>query len=78
MAYYALGDGRAEPGADYLRHYYAFTGPFAERIARGLLTTPQAITQFIRGYADAGCDELVLFPTSHDLAQLELLADAVG
>ncbi len=28
----------------------------------GLLTTPQAVAQFLRGYADAGCDEIALFP----------------
>jgi alkanesulfonate monooxygenase SsuD/methylene tetrahydromethanopterin reductase-like flavin-dependent oxidoreductase (luciferase family) len=79
MGYFALGDEeRTEAGADYLRDYYAFTGPFAERIAQGLLTTPQAVIQFARGYAEAGCDELVLFPTSADLTQLERLADVVG
>ncbi len=60
-----------------MRDYYAFTGPFAEKIAAGLLTTPQAIAQFLRGYEDAGCDELVLFPTVPDLAQLEQLAQVL-
>lgn len=78
MAYFALGGSETGPGADYLRNYYAFAGPFAERIAQGLLTTPQAITQFIRGYADAGCDELILFPTSADVTQLERLAELLG
>ncbi|TME63113.1 MAG: LLM class flavin-dependent oxidoreductase, partial [Chloroflexi bacterium] len=57
------------------RDYYAFTGPFAERIAAGLLTSPQAIAQFMRGYEEAGCDELVLFPTVPDIAQLDQMAD---
>ncbi len=73
QGYFALGDDAAEAGVHYLKDYYAFTGPFAERIASGLLTTPQAISQFIRGYEEAGCDELVLFPTVPDLAQLEQL-----
>jgi alkanesulfonate monooxygenase SsuD/methylene tetrahydromethanopterin reductase-like flavin-dependent oxidoreductase (luciferase family) len=73
QGYFALGD--AEAGANYLRHYYAFTGPFAEKIAAGLLTTPQAILQFIRGYEEEGCDELVLFPTVASLDQLERLAE---
>jgi alkanesulfonate monooxygenase SsuD/methylene tetrahydromethanopterin reductase-like flavin-dependent oxidoreductase (luciferase family) len=78
MAYFALGgDAVAEAGRDYLRDYYAFTGPFAERIAHGLLTTPQSIVSFMRGYADAGCDELVLFPTSGEVEQLERLVDVV-
>ena len=73
QGYFALGDDAAGAGVHYLKDYYAFTGPFAERIASGLLTTPQAISQFIRAYEEAGCDELVLFPTVPDLAQLEQL-----
>lgn len=78
MGYYALGDEAAEAGVNYLRDYYAFTGPFAEKIAAGLLTTPQAIAQFRRGYADAGCDELVLFPTVPELSQLQRLAEVIA
>jgi alkanesulfonate monooxygenase SsuD/methylene tetrahydromethanopterin reductase-like flavin-dependent oxidoreductase (luciferase family) len=74
QGYFAFGEEAAEAGALYLRHYYAFTGPFAERIASGLLTTPQSLAGFIRGYAEAGCDELILFPTSNDISQLEQLA----
>jgi alkanesulfonate monooxygenase SsuD/methylene tetrahydromethanopterin reductase-like flavin-dependent oxidoreductase (luciferase family) len=76
QGYFALGDDAVnKAGYRYLKDYYAFTGPFAERIAAGLLTSPQAVAQFIRGYRDAGCDELVLFPTVPDLAQLDRLAE---
>jgi alkanesulfonate monooxygenase SsuD/methylene tetrahydromethanopterin reductase-like flavin-dependent oxidoreductase (luciferase family) len=76
QGYFALGDDAVKKaGYRYLKDYYAFTGPFAERIAAGLLTSPQAVTQFIRGYQDAGCDELVLFPTVPDLAQLDRLTE---
>jgi alkanesulfonate monooxygenase SsuD/methylene tetrahydromethanopterin reductase-like flavin-dependent oxidoreductase (luciferase family) len=78
MGYYALGEAEAVAGTNYLLDYYAFTGPFAERIAAGLLTTPHAILQFIRGYAEAGCDHLVLFPTTAHLDQLDRLADVLG
>lgn len=74
QGYFALGVDAAEAGMRYMKDYYAFTGPFAGKIAAGLLTTPQAIAQFIRGYEEEGCDELVLFPTVPDLAQLEQLA----
>lgn len=77
QGYFAFGDA-VEPGADYLRDYYAFTGPFAERIAEGLLTTPQAIIQFVRGYEEEGCDQLILFPAVADLDQLDRLADVIG
>lgn len=76
QSYFALGD--EERGAAYLRDYYAFTGPFAEKIAAANLTTPQAVIDQIRGYEEAGCDELVLLPTVPDVAQLERLADVLA
>ena len=79
QGYFALGDAATvEAGARYMRDYYAFTGPFVERIVEGLLTTPQAIAQFARGYADAGCDELALFPTTASIEQLDRLAEVVA
>jgi hypothetical protein len=76
QGYFALGGQDViDRGLCSLRSYYAFLGPFAERIAAGLLTTPHAIAQYARSYADAGCDELLLLPTVPDLDQLERLAD---
>lgn len=79
QGYYALGDEETiEAGRNYMRDYYAFTGPFAGRIAEAMLSTPQAVAQFVRGYQEAGCDELVLIPAVSRLAQLDRLADVVG
>ena len=79
QGYFALGDEDEIARAhEYMLDYYAFTGPFAERIAEGLLTTPQAIAQFVRGYAEAGCEELVLLPALSDLEQLDRLADVLS
>lgn len=78
QGYFALGDddlvGR---GRDYVHDYYSFTGPFAARIAEGMLATPQAIAQFVRGYAEAGCDELVLLPAVAEIDQLDRLRDVL-
>ena len=76
QGYFALGD--TERGAAYLRDYYAFTGPFAERIAAGNLTSARAVKDFVRGYEEAGCDQLVLLPTVADPAQLDRLADVLA
>ncbi len=76
QGYFALGD--ADRGAAYLRDYYAFTGPFAEKIAAGNLVSARAVKDFIRGYEEAGCDELVLLPTVADLDDLDRLAEAVA
>jgi hypothetical protein len=67
-----------EAGAAYLRDYYAFTGPFAEKIAAANLTSPQAVVDFVRGYEEAGCDDLVLLTTVAGISQLERLAEVVA
>ena len=76
QGYFTLGD--VERGNEYLRDYYAFTGPFAERIVAANLTNASAIKDFVRGYEEAGCDELVLFPTVSDVSELERLTEALA
>ena len=76
QSYVALSD--REAGEAYLRDYYAFTGPFAERIAAGLITDPKALAEHVAGYAEAGCDELVLLPGTSALAELEAISTAVS
>ncbi|MGH2515134.1 MAG: LLM class flavin-dependent oxidoreductase, partial [Ktedonobacterales bacterium] len=78
QGYFALGEEARDAGERYMRDYYAFTGPFVERIVAGMLTTPQQVASFLRGYAEAGCDDMVLFPAVADLAQLERLAEIVA
>lgn len=77
QGYFALGDESVERGRAYMRDYYAFTGPFADRIAEGMLATPQAVAQFVRGYAEAGCDHLVLLPAVADVEQVDRLREAL-
>ena len=76
QGYFSLGD--ADRGDEYLRDYYAFTGPFAEKIAAGQLTSARALKDYLRGYEEAGCDELVLFPTVPGIDELERLQEALA
>jgi alkanesulfonate monooxygenase SsuD/methylene tetrahydromethanopterin reductase-like flavin-dependent oxidoreductase (luciferase family) len=76
QGYFALGD--PERGCAYLRDYYAFTGPFADKIAAGNLTSARAVKDFVRGYEAEGCDELILFPTVADLNDLDRLAEVLA
>jgi hypothetical protein len=39
---------------------------------------PDAVQGYLSAYEGAGCDELVLFPSSGDPDQVDLLADAAG
>jgi alkanesulfonate monooxygenase SsuD/methylene tetrahydromethanopterin reductase-like flavin-dependent oxidoreductase (luciferase family) len=76
QGYFAFGD--PDRGCDYLRDYYAFTGPFADKIAAGNLTSARAVKDFVRGYEAEGCDELILFPAVADLDDLDRLAEVLS
>jgi alkanesulfonate monooxygenase SsuD/methylene tetrahydromethanopterin reductase-like flavin-dependent oxidoreductase (luciferase family) len=77
QGYFALGE-EVDKGRDYMRDYYGFTGPFAEKLAAGMLSTPQEITDFAKAYEEGGCDELSLLPAVADLDQLERLGEVIG
>ena len=78
LGYVSLGDDAETYARRYLLDYYGFTGDFAERIAASALTSPQQVADTVAGFADAGCDELVLFPCNPDIAQVSLIAKAAG
>jgi alkanesulfonate monooxygenase SsuD/methylene tetrahydromethanopterin reductase-like flavin-dependent oxidoreductase (luciferase family) len=78
LAYFALGE-RAEEAADsYLRDYYAFAGEYAGMIADSAAKDAATVKAYVQGFADAGCDELILFPCDPDPGQVDLLADAIA
>jgi alkanesulfonate monooxygenase SsuD/methylene tetrahydromethanopterin reductase-like flavin-dependent oxidoreductase (luciferase family) len=76
QGYFTFGD--VARGDAYLRDYYAFTGGFVERIVAENCTTPRAVKDFVRGYEEAGCDELILFSTTPEIDQLERLQEALA
>jgi alkanesulfonate monooxygenase SsuD/methylene tetrahydromethanopterin reductase-like flavin-dependent oxidoreductase (luciferase family) len=76
LAYYALGDGAEQAADSYLHDYYGFLGEVADMIASSAATDADTVKQYVQGFADAGCDELVLFPCSPDPEQVDLLAEA--
>jgi alkanesulfonate monooxygenase SsuD/methylene tetrahydromethanopterin reductase-like flavin-dependent oxidoreductase (luciferase family) len=78
LNYFALGPDAHEHAQRYLSDYYAFTGPWAERIAAGALTDEQAVRDALAQFEEAGCDELLLFPCNPDPAQVDALAAAIA
>jgi alkanesulfonate monooxygenase SsuD/methylene tetrahydromethanopterin reductase-like flavin-dependent oxidoreductase (luciferase family) len=79
LAYYSLGDRAEEDARAYLCDYYAWLGnEVAEMIVAGAAKDAEAVKQYVSTYEAAGCDELILFPSSSDPDQVDLLADAVG
>ncbi len=76
LAYASLGERGQEHARSYLGDYYSFGG-FADAVVAGALTTPDAVRGAVSAFQAAGCDELILFPCSADLQQVDLIAAAV-
>ncbi len=77
LAYVSLGDDGEGHARRYLTDYYGFLGDVAEQIVAGALTSRGAVQDAAAAFADAGCDELILFPCNADVAQVDLVAEAV-
>ncbi len=77
-AYAALGDDVAEEADRNVRSYYAFDPDTAEMLMQNLLRTPDDVRERRDALADAGVDELVLWPESSALDQVGRLAEAAG
>ena len=75
LGYYALGSDGPDAARRYLTDYYAFAGPYADQAAEAALTDPDAVRRTAGEFAEAGCDELILFPCSPDLDQVDRLAE---
>jgi alkanesulfonate monooxygenase SsuD/methylene tetrahydromethanopterin reductase-like flavin-dependent oxidoreductase (luciferase family) len=76
LGYFALGPNARAAADSYLHHYYSWLGPVADYIAGAALVTPEMVRGAIDAFADAGCDELILFPCDSAVDQVDLLADA--
>jgi alkanesulfonate monooxygenase SsuD/methylene tetrahydromethanopterin reductase-like flavin-dependent oxidoreductase (luciferase family) len=77
LCYFALGPDAANDIAHSMKRYYAFLGEYADHIASHVAATEDMARQYVEGFESAGCDELFMFPSSKDPAQVDLLADAV-
>lgn len=75
--YFGLGPDAAARAGAYIREYYAFAGPYAERIASGVPTTTEALKDTIKRFEEVGADELILWPCIADLDQVDRAAEVV-
>ena len=76
LAYFSLGEDAEAAANSYLKDYYAWLGEYADQIAGGAAKDADTIKGYQQGFAEAGCDELIWFPSSSDPTQVELLAEA--
>ncbi len=79
LTYFSLGEDAEQNASAYLGDYYGWLGDeVAAMIAAGAAKDAETVRQYIAGFDAAGCGELILFPSSSDPDQVDLLADAVG
>jgi len=78
LGYFALGERAEEAANAYLRDYYAFIGEYAGMLADGAAKDAATVRQYVDAFAEAGCDELMLFPCDPDPGQVDLLAEALS
>jgi alkanesulfonate monooxygenase SsuD/methylene tetrahydromethanopterin reductase-like flavin-dependent oxidoreductase (luciferase family) len=77
LVYFALGADARRNADSYLKRYYAFLGEFADQIAAGAAVNAEMVGGYVSGFAQNGCDELIFIPTTSQLDQIALLADAL-
>jgi hypothetical protein len=74
--YYALGPNAAR-GGDYIRDYYSYFGSAAVDLARSIPSSPEAVEGLIRGFGEAGADQVICWPTVAELDQVDRLDELV-
>jgi alkanesulfonate monooxygenase SsuD/methylene tetrahydromethanopterin reductase-like flavin-dependent oxidoreductase (luciferase family) len=77
LAYFGLGDRAREQASTYIKDYYGWLGEFADQIAAGAATSAEMVRGYVSAFEQAGCDELIICPTSSDPEQVSLLAEAI-
>ena len=78
MVYFALGDGAKEIAQKNFGDYYAFLGEYAQNVVDSAALDADTLKDHLKGFEEAGADEVLCFPASTDPGQVELLASAAG
>lgn len=79
LAYFALGPDARELADKNARDYYGFGGDeLVGIIAQSTVVDEGMVKGYIGAFEEAGADELILFPSSTDVEQVDLLAEARG
>ena len=76
LFYFALGDDAERMANDNLGHYYAFLGDYARQIIASAAKDADTVKQYIAAFEAAGADDVICFPASSDVGQVDRLAEA--
>lgn len=76
LAYFSLGDRAEEEARASVGHYYDWLGEYADMIVGSAAKDEETVRQYVGAFEEAGCDELIMFPSSADPEQVDRLAAA--
>ncbi len=78
LTYFALGDDGEQMAQRSLGDYYSFLGEHAQLVVQSAAKDADTVKQYLAGFEQAGADEVICFPVSADLSQVDRLAEAAG
>jgi hypothetical protein len=76
LFYFALGADAREKARRGVGDYYEFLGDYRDRVVESVAITPEMVSTYLAGFREAGADEVICFPSSTDLDDVERLAQA--
>jgi alkanesulfonate monooxygenase SsuD/methylene tetrahydromethanopterin reductase-like flavin-dependent oxidoreductase (luciferase family) len=76
LFYFVIGDNAEQLARQSLGDYYAFLGDYAQRIVDGAAKSAETIKQYLAAFEAAGADEVICFPASTEVDQVDRLAEA--
>jgi alkanesulfonate monooxygenase SsuD/methylene tetrahydromethanopterin reductase-like flavin-dependent oxidoreductase (luciferase family) len=77
LTYFSLDADPEHQARRTIHHYYAFAEDYAEIVVAGVAKGEDGVKERVRAFEEAGCDELIMFPSSSNPEQVDRLAAAV-
>ena len=76
LFYFALGSDATKKARTGVGDYYEFLGEYRDSVVESTATSEDMVKEYLRAFEDAGADEVICFPSSTDLDDVERLAAA--
>jgi alkanesulfonate monooxygenase SsuD/methylene tetrahydromethanopterin reductase-like flavin-dependent oxidoreductase (luciferase family) len=77
LNYFSLTDDPEADARATIGDYYSSAGHFADAAVAGTAKGEDGVRERVRAFEQAGCDELIMFPSSSNPEQVDRLAAAV-
>jgi alkanesulfonate monooxygenase SsuD/methylene tetrahydromethanopterin reductase-like flavin-dependent oxidoreductase (luciferase family) len=77
LTYFSLDADPEHQARRTIGHYYAVAEEYAEIVVSSVAKGEDGVKERVRAFEEAGCDELVMFPSSSNPEQVDRLAAAV-